>query len=161
MRIRIGEPVELLVDDVGAVVLQKYSPVAARGGMVSRLAESLHETTGHVALVTDRDTVIAAAGAPELLGQPVGPAIEAAVARGEATLFRPGDAADERALVGGGNPGHDREPFTSFVIASIRAGADATGTVVLATREVAQEVGETEATVVGAAAGCIGRQLVV
>ncbi len=161
MRIRIGEPVELLADDVGAVVLQKYSPVAALGGMVPRLAECLYETTGHVALVTDRDTVIAAAGAPERLGRPVGPVIEAAVARGEATLFRPGDAADERALVGRGNLAHDRDAFASFVIAPIRAGADATGTVVLATREVAQEVGETEAALVRAAGAFLGRQLVV
>ena len=146
----------LFVDEEGCVVLQKYSPMAALGGMVPRLAECLYETTGHVALVTDRDTVIAAAGAPELLGQPVGPAIEAAVARGEATPSRPGDAADERALAGRGNLSQDRDPFASFVIAPIRAGA-----VVLATREVAQEVGETEATVVGAAAGFIGRQVMV
>ena len=130
LRIRIGEPMELFVNGEGDVVLRKYLPVAALGGMVSRLAESLHETTGHVALVTDRDTVIATAGAPELLGQPVGPAIEAALARGEATLSRPGDDADEPALLGGGTLGHGRDPFTSFVIAPIRAGADATGTVV-------------------------------
>ncbi len=97
---RIGEQVELFVAQNGGVVLQKYSPVAALGGMVPRVADALRDATGHVALVTDATTVLAATVGPELLGQPVGPAIDAAVARGQPSLSRPGEDADERALLG-------------------------------------------------------------
>lgn len=63
LRIREGDPLEIFVDRDGEVILKKYSPIGELGDFAKEYAESLFEGTNHVTLITDRDNIIAVAGA--------------------------------------------------------------------------------------------------
>ena len=63
MRIREGDPMEIFTSREGEILLKKYSPVGELGEFAAELAESVAQTIGELVCVTDRDYVIAAAGA--------------------------------------------------------------------------------------------------
>ena len=62
LRIREGDPLEIFTEKDGEVIFKKYSPMGELTEFASRICDSLHKTTGAVAAICDRDTVIAAAG---------------------------------------------------------------------------------------------------
>src|SRR6478609_7900547 len=78
LRIREGDPLEIFVDREGEVILKKYSPIGELGDFAQEYADSLHESTGHTTLITDRDTIIAVAGGnrKDWLGRAVTIAVE-------------------------------------------------------------------------------------
>ena len=63
MRIREGDPLEIYTDREGEVIFKKYSPLGELAGFASQYADTLHKTCGMSVLITDRDAVIAVAGA--------------------------------------------------------------------------------------------------
>ena len=62
-RIKEGDPLEIFTDKEGEVILKKYSPIGELSEFASEYAETLTKTTGHIACITDKDTVIAVSGA--------------------------------------------------------------------------------------------------
>ena len=65
MRIREGDPLEIYTDREGEVIFQKYSPIGELSEFASKYAETLHKSGTLSVLITDRDAVIAVAGAPK------------------------------------------------------------------------------------------------
>ena len=63
MRIREGDPLEIFTDRDGEVIFKKYSPIGELMSFAAGYAETLYKTSGHPVIITDRDTVIAFAGA--------------------------------------------------------------------------------------------------
>lgn len=61
LRLREGDPMEIFTQN-GGVLFQKYSPLGELGNFAQNFADSLFETTGYLALICDRDDVIAVAG---------------------------------------------------------------------------------------------------
>ncbi|KOS02397.1 stage V sporulation T C-terminal domain-containing protein, partial [Paenibacillus polymyxa] len=78
LRIREGDPLEIFVDRDGEVILKKYSPIGELGDFAKEYAESLFESTGHITMITDRDTIITVAGGSkkDFLDKPIGSIIE-------------------------------------------------------------------------------------
>ena len=78
LRIKEGEPLEIFTDREGQVILKKYSPIGELSEFASGYAETLSKTTGHIACITDKDTVIAISGGPkkEFLEQNVSEELE-------------------------------------------------------------------------------------
>ena len=64
-RIKEGDPLEIFTDKEGEIILKKYSPIGELSEFASEYAETLTKTTGHIACITDKDTVIAVSGAPK------------------------------------------------------------------------------------------------
>lgn len=62
LRIRERDALEIFTDRDGEVILKKYSPIADLEDFAQGYADSLFESTGHVAIITDRDAYIAVAG---------------------------------------------------------------------------------------------------
>ena len=62
LRIKEGEPLEIFTDREGQVILKKYSPIGELSEFAAGYAETLAKTTGHIACITDKDTVIAVSG---------------------------------------------------------------------------------------------------
>ena len=62
LRIKEGEPLEIFTDREGQVILKKYSPIGELSEFATGYAETLSKTTGHIACITDKDTVIAVSG---------------------------------------------------------------------------------------------------
>lgn len=62
LRIRERDALEIFTDRDGEVILKKYSPIADLEDFAQEYADSLFESTGHIALITDRDAYIAVSG---------------------------------------------------------------------------------------------------
>ena len=62
-RIREGDPLEIFTTGAGEVIFKKYSPMGELAGFAAQYAEALNRALGLTALVCDRDSIIAAAGA--------------------------------------------------------------------------------------------------
>ncbi len=62
LRIKEGEPLEIFTDKDGSILLRKYSPIGELTEFATEYAETLAKTTGHMAFITDKDTVIAVSG---------------------------------------------------------------------------------------------------
>ena len=65
LRIKEGDPLEIFTDREGQIILKKYSPIGELSEFAAGYAETLAKTTGHIACITDKDTVIAVSGAPK------------------------------------------------------------------------------------------------
>ena len=78
MRIREGDPLEIYTTRDGEVIFKKYSLIGGLEEFAAQFCDTLSRSTDFSAAVTDRDAVIAIAGAgkKELLGKPVSPALE-------------------------------------------------------------------------------------
>lgn len=78
LRIREGDPLEIFTDREGQVILKKYSPIGELNEFATEYCESLYENTGHIAIISDRDNLIAISGGSkkEYLGKRVSPELE-------------------------------------------------------------------------------------
>ena len=151
LRIREGDPLEIFVDREGEVILKKYSPIGELGDFAQKYADSLHEATGHVACIADKDTVIAVSGAPKkkFTNRPLSPAIEKVMETRKSILIN--DTVyqeDEDALV----------KFTHEAVAPIILEGDPIGAVVVGTRNQDHRMGEMELKLVETAAFFLSRQ---
>lgn len=62
LRIREGDNMEIFTDAEGGIVLKKYSPIGEMGNVAVQYADSLAQVSGQIAIITDRDQIIAATG---------------------------------------------------------------------------------------------------
>jgi AbrB family transcriptional regulator, stage V sporulation protein T len=62
LHIREGEPLEIFVDKEGEIILKKYSPIGELASSANEYCEVLYEVLQTPVLITDRDSIIAAAG---------------------------------------------------------------------------------------------------
>lgn len=153
MRIREGDPLEIFVDREGEVILKKYSPIAELSDFAQEYTTSLAESAGHVALITDRDAVVAAAGdtRKQWIGKIVNSAIEKSMASRRTMRFPNSDESLQSA--------DDVWDFSSWVVAPIIAEGDPVGTVILGTHESGVQLGQIEEKLVETAAGFLARQM--
>ena len=72
LKIREGDPLEIYTEKDGGVIFRKYSPMGDMQDFAMQFCESIGAATGHVATVSDRDSIIALSGAPkrDLLDKP-------------------------------------------------------------------------------------------
>lgn len=153
LRIREGDPLEIFVDRDGEVILKKYSPIGELGDFAKEYAESLYESTGHIAMITDRDSVVAVAGGSkkEYLDKPIGALLENCMENRKITLETSSGSYEITRDAD--------ETYSSFVAAPIVAGGDPIGTVVLLSKEAGVSMGELESKMVETAAGFLAKQM--
>ncbi|GAB6932055.1 stage V sporulation protein T [Calditerricola satsumensis] len=153
LRIREGDPLEIFVDRDGEVILKKYSPIGELGDFAKEYAESLYDSVKHIALIADRDNIIAVAGGSkkEFMDKPVGSIIERSM--------------EERRTILETTPGRyelirdAEDTYSSFVIAPIVAGGDPIGAVILVSKDEGVKMGELEVKLCETAAGFLGKQM--
>ena len=153
LRIREGDPLEIFVDRDGEVILKKYSPIGELGDFAKEYAESLNESTGHITLISDRDTIITVAGASkkELMDKPIGSTLESCM--------------DNRKTLteASGGP-HEivkdlHEEYSSFVVSPIISSGDPIGTVVLLSKDESVKMAQMEMKMAETAAGFLAKQM--
>lgn len=159
LRIREGDPLEIFVDRDGEVILKKYSPIGELGEFAKEYADSLYEAVGHTALIADRDSVIAVAGAPkkEYLNKSVGSLVERAMEdRKSLVVNKPGDGKVRGSLIG---DEEDDSRFSAYVVSPIISGGDPIGAVIICSREPGAQMSETEIKLAETAAGFLAKQM--
>ena len=63
MRIREGDPMEIFTSREGEILLKKYSPVGELGEFATAIADAAAQNLGELVCISDRDYIVAAAGA--------------------------------------------------------------------------------------------------
>lgn len=153
LRIREGDPLEIFVDRDGEVILKKYSPIGELGEFAKEYAESLFENTNHIALIADRDHVIAMAGGSkkEYSEKEIGTFLEQCIDNRKTRTEFEGGTFDVIKNV--------EEPFSALVAAPIITGGDPIGAVVLINKDETMTMSQTELVVVETAAAFLGKQM--
>lgn len=158
LRIREGDPLEIFTDKEGEIILKKYSPIGELNEFASQYAETLAKTTGHIACISDKDTIIAVSGAPkkEYLEKSVSSEVEKLM---ENKVIWTSKGKTEKHLPVIVTDNENDEKYSSQVIYPIIAEGDTIGTVMLLSTEPSTKMNDVELKVVQSAAGFLGKQM--
>ena len=156
LRIKEGDPLEIFTDKEGEVILKKYSPIGELSEFATEYAETLAKTTGHIACITDKDTVIAVSGGSkkEFLEQSISDELERILEDKENYTSRENNLAVPITK----NDNKERR-FNSQVVYPIISDGDAIGSVILLSKEPGIKMTEVEQKVVQSAASFLGKQM--
>ena len=137
LRIKEGTPLEIFTDKEGEVILKKYSPIGELSVFAKEYAESLAQTTGMIACITDHDQVVAASGqgSRELMGKAISKELDRVITEREMKCYHTGE---RKILICSG---------------------DAIGSVALVGKSAGERFGNSEQMLVKTAAGFLGRQM--
>lgn len=157
LRIKEGDPLEIFTDKEGEVILKKYSPIGELSEFATTYAETLAKTTGHIACITDKDSVIAVSGGSkkEFLEQPLSKQIEEIMENKE---IYESSQNNEIALPITENDNNQRK-YNAQVIYPIVSQGDVIGSVILISKDQTTKMGDSEYKVVQSAAGFLGSQM--
>jgi len=157
LRIKEGDPLEIFTDKEGEVILKKYSPIGELSEFATQYAETLAKTTGHIACITDRDTVIAVSGGSkkEYLEQGISEELEKILEDKEKYTSKENN---DIALPITKNDNREKR-FNSQVVYPIISAGDAIGTVILLSKDSKTKMTEIEQKVVQSAASFLGSQM--
>lgn len=156
LRIREGDPLEIFTDKDGEVILKKYSPIGELSEFALQYAETLAKTSGHVACITDKDSVIAVYGAPkkEFLEKSVSYELEKIM--NDKTTWVVRTSSDKKV------PIFDNENLDKCyaqVISPIVSEGDTVGSVVLMATDAGTQMGDAEIKLTQSAASFLGKQM--
>ena len=157
LRIKEGDPLEIFTDKEGEIILKKYSPIGELSEFATGYAETLAKTTGHIACITDKDTVIAVSGGSkkELLEQDLSQELEQLLEDKEVYTSKENN---EVALPITKNENVERK-YNSQVVYPIISQGDVIGSVILLSKDNNTKMGDAELKVVQSAAGFLSSQM--
>ena len=153
LRIREGDPLEIYTEKDGGVIFWKYSPMGDLQEFAAQMCESIGSATGHIAAVSDRDSIIALSGAPrkELMDKPNSPELDKIMEGRKFYRFQAGDPPIRASeLV---------EKYHLGAAAPILSQGDLMGCVMLLLSEGDQPLQGSEQGLVQTVAGFLGKQM--
>ena len=153
LRIREGDPLEIYTEKDGGVIFRKYSPMGDLQEFAAQMCESIGYATGHIAAVSDRDSIIALHGAPkrDLMDKPNSTELERLMEQRKHYLYKSGDApifATDGA-----------EKYQLGVASPILSQGDLMGCVMLLLDESGSPLQESDQSLAKTAAGFLGLQM--
>ena len=153
MRIREGDPLEIYTSKDGEVIFKKYSLMGGVDEFAAQLCDTLSKSTGTSVAVTDRDSVIAVAGAPrrELLEKRCSQELEQLMELRRSYRYHGGESRLRAA--------ESVERYHLGVAAPIVAEGDLMGCVMLLMGEHDAAPTESEQTLAQTFAGFLGKQM--
>jgi len=156
LRIREGDPLEIFTDREGEVILKKYSPIGELGDFAADYAESLHNTSGHIVCVADRDSIIAVSGASkkEYLEKPLSNELEKII-ESKTTFIAPSADAAKVSIVND----EPSDKYTSQVITTIVSEGDPIGAVIVLSTDPNAKMGDVETKLAQSAATFLGKHM--
>ena len=157
LRIKEGDPLEIFTDKEGEVILKKYSPIGELTEFATGYAETLAKTTGHIACITDKDTVIAVSGGAkkELLEQNISTELEKLMDDKEKYTSKENN---DLAIPITKNENKERR-YNSQVVYPIISNGDTIGSVILMSKDANVKMTDVEKKVAQSAATFLGSQM--
>ncbi|MBE5853393.1 MAG: stage V sporulation protein T [Lachnospiraceae bacterium] len=154
LRIRESDPLEIFTDREGEIILKKYSPIGEMTTFAKQYAESLSQVSGHIAMIADRDQIIAVAGGMKnAVGKSVSPELEEKANDRESIFAVKKDKQfipiTKEAI----------EEYEQEAIVPILCEGDVIGAVMLISKNEKGKMGEVEQKLLQSAAGFLGRQM--
>ena len=153
LRIREGDPLEIYTEKDGGVIFRKYSPMGDLQEFAVQMCEAIGASTGLIAAVADRDSIIAIHGAPrrELVDRPNSQALEKLMEQRKYYRYQQGD--QRLPAVEG------YEKYHLGIAAPILSRGDLMGCVVFLLDESGQPLPEYDQRIAQTAADFLGRQM--
>lgn len=157
LRIKEGDPLEIFTDKEGEVILKKYSPIGELTEFATGYAETLAKTTGHIACITDKDTVIAVSGGSkkEFLEQDLSEELERIMEDKEKYTSKENN---DLAVPITKNENKERR-YHSQIVYPIISDGDVIGSVILLSKDSNTKMSEIEQKVAQSAASFLGSQM--
>ena len=157
LRIKEGDPLEIFTEREGEIILKKYSPIGELSEFATGYAETLNKTTGHIACITDKDTVIAIAGIPkkEMLDQMLSKELEDIMEEQEKYISKDNNGESIPIIK---NDNKDRK-YNSQVIYPIVCEGNSIGSVILLSKDNQTKMTEVEQKVAQSAASFLAKQM--
>ena len=157
LRIKEGDPLEIFTDREGEVILKKYSPIGELSEFATGYAETLSKTTGHIACITDKDTVIAVSGGSkkDFLEQSLSSELEKIIEKREVYTNK-GNSSQNLPITQNDSA---QNKYNAQIICPIVSDGDVIGSVILLSKDSNTKMGETELKVVQSAAGFLSSQM--
>ena len=152
MRICEGDPLEIYTEKDGEVIFKKYSPMGELADFAASICESLHKTTGAIAAVADRDSIIAVSGAPrrDMADKRISAQLEQVMEARRAVQF---EKTGTIAIM------EDNDKYLAAVCAPILAEGDVLGCVIFAGTEDNLPAGDVELKLAQTVSGFLGHQM--
>ncbi|MDF2879635.1 MAG: stage sporulation protein [Clostridiaceae bacterium] len=158
LRIKEGDALELFLNGADGVLFKKYSPLKVLSGSIDGYAESIVESIGHIACITDNDNIVSVSGIvkSELMHKRISQDVENAINNNTVLIKNAKsneqmiDITDEK-----GNP----YGYCSCIIVPIIVLGDKIGAVIILTKDKEAELGEIEIKFAKAIAKFIEKQM--
>ena len=153
LKIREGDPLEIYTEKDGGVIFRKYSPMSDLQDFAAQICDSIGASTGRIAAVADRDSIIALAGAPkrELMDKPNSPELGRLMEQRTNYLYEKGAPAIPAS--------EGSEKYRLGVAAPILSQGDLMGCVMLLLGEGDAPLSEPDQRLARTAADFLGKQL--
>ena len=157
LRIKEGDPLEIFTDREGQVILKKYSPIGELSEFASGYAETLAKTTGHIACITDKDTIIAVSGGSkkEYLEQDISSELEKLMEDKE--VYSSKDNSNQSMPIT--KNGKNEKKNNAQIVYPIISNGDTIGTVILMSKDSNTKMDEVEKKVAQSAATFLASQM--
>ena len=157
LRIKEGDPLEIFTDREGQVILKKYSPIGELSEFATEYAETIAKTTGHIACITDKDTVIAVSGGSkkEFLEQSISKDLEKIIDDKEVYTSKENNNKSVPITQSDSN----NRVQNSQVVYPIISDGDAIGSVILISKDMNTKMSDIEKKVAQSAASFLGAQM--
>ena len=157
LRIKEGDPLEIFTDREGQVILKKYSPIGELSEFAIGYAETLSKTTGHIACITDKDTIIAVSGGSkkEFLEQDVSQELEQLMEDKE--VYTSNENSNQAMPITKND--NNQRKYNSQVVYPIVSNGDTIGTVILLAKDENTKMTDIEKKVAQSAATFLGTQM--
>lgn len=152
-----GDPLEIFTDREGQVILKKYSPIGELSEFATGYAETLAKTTGHIACITDKDTIIAVSGGSkkEFLEQDVSRELEKLMEDKE--VYTSKENSDKAVPITRNDTNEKKNK--SQIVYPIISNGDTIGTVILMSKDSNTKMNEVEKKVAQSAATFLASQM--
>ena len=157
LRIKEGDPLEIFTDREGQVILKKYSPIGELSEFAIGYAETLSKTTGHIACITDKDSIIAVSGGSkkEFLEQDVSQELEQLMEDKE--VYTSNENSNQSMPITKND--NQQRKYNSQVVYPIVSNGDTIGTVILLAKDANTKMTDIEKKVAQSAATFLGTQM--
>ena len=153
LKIREGDPLEIYTEKDGGVIFRKYSPMGDLQDFASQICDSIGSNTGRIAAVSDRDSIIALAGAPkrELMDKPNSQELDNIMQQRKNYRYMPGDTMLKAT--------ESSDKYHLGVAAPILCQGDLMGCVMLLMEENDAPLAEADQQLAQTVAGFLGKQM--
>ena len=148
-----GDPLEIYTEKDGGVIFRKYSPMGDLQEFAAQMCEAIGSATGHIAAISDRDSIIALCGAPkrELMDKPNSAGLEKLMEQRKHYRYQTGETAIPAS--------ESTDKYHLGVAAPILSQGDLMGCVMLLLQEQDKPLTEAEQVLAQTAAGFLGKQM--
>ena len=153
LKIREGDPLEIYTEKDGGVIFRKYSPIGELQDFAAQICESIGSATGRIAAVSDRDSIIALAGAPkrDLMDKPNSQELDKLMEERTHYRYTPGDPPVR--------PTDTSDKYSLGVASPILSQGDLMGCIMLLMGEDSAPVTEADQKLAQTIAGFLGKQM--